>query len=174
MKERGFVQIEDDRVRVASSAEGTFAITFLSSLLWPFIDSYWMTFVFISSLLPTNFIDEAKMQQKVQWFAETMYQERVVSFYESCSLDTINNAILKFKQWGLLVLEERIGREGKQKKMSYHLNDEWVSGEDEEAKLQAMYDELTFFKKKSFVNLPNIRTEIRKGLLADFPFMAKI
>ncbi len=33
----------------------------------------------------------------MQWYAETLYEERIVSFYESASQETIKNALLCFE-----------------------------------------------------------------------------
>ena len=37
------------------------------------------------------------IEYKCQWFAETMYEERLLEFLESCSVDTIKNAFNIFK-----------------------------------------------------------------------------
>lgn len=43
-----------------------------------------------------------------------------------------------------------------------------------EEKLQGITDQISFYRKKSIVKLTSIKTDIRKTMLADFPFMAKI
>ena len=78
-------------------------INFLNSLIWPFIDTYWVTFVFIFSLVPSKFVSEGKMYQKTQWFAESLYEDQIISFFESCSQEIIKNSVSKFYSDGIIV-----------------------------------------------------------------------
>ncbi len=42
------------------------------------------------------------MYGKIQWLAETLYDEGYVQFYESCMLESIKNAIHKYTLMGVL------------------------------------------------------------------------
>jgi len=42
------------------------------------------------------------LYMSVQWFAETLYEERVIPHFESCSLDTIKNSLTKFSQMKII------------------------------------------------------------------------
>ena len=74
-------------------------VSFLSSLIWPLVDTYWVTVVFLFSMKQKQPIAVSKFIIQIQWFAESLYEERVLEHYESCSQDTIKNAvsILKVK-----------------------------------------------------------------------------
>jgi glycerone phosphate O-acyltransferase/fatty acyl-CoA reductase len=43
----------------------------------------------------------------VQWFSETLHEERVIPHFESCSLDTIKNSLTKFKQMKVIKMSGR-------------------------------------------------------------------
>ena len=45
---------------------------------------------------------------------------------------------------------------------------------NDEEKLEQLLEEISFFRKKSFTGVSNLKTDVRKTLLADFPFMAKL
>ena len=71
---------------------------YLCGLLWPFLESYWIASIFLFSLQTRNSpLSLTQFIQQVQWFAESMYEERVIEFYESCSQETIKNAIKFFE-----------------------------------------------------------------------------
>ena len=71
---------------------------YLCGLLWPFLESYWISSVFLFSLKPKDTpLSLNQFLQQVQWFAESMYEERIIEFYESCSQETIKNAINSFQ-----------------------------------------------------------------------------
>lgn len=159
---------EDDNVIIHPHGENH--INFLNSLIWPFVDTYWVTFVFIFSLVPSKFVTEGKMYEKTQWFAESLYEDQVISFYESCSQEIIKNAVAKFYSDGIIVKRklETIS-DGTKDPNVYTLSDDF----NDEDTMQKFYDKISFFRKTTLVKMNNI-TNIRKTLLSDFPFMAKM
>lgn len=66
---------------------------FLCNLIWPLIDSYWLTFVYAFSLLPNYFCEEKFLYDFISSFAEKLHEDKIISFFESCSLETIKNAV---------------------------------------------------------------------------------
>jgi hypothetical protein len=48
-----------------------------------------------------------QLYMQVQWFAETLHDEGVLPHFESCSLDTIKNALTKFSKVGILKFKGR-------------------------------------------------------------------
>ena len=92
---------ENDKIFVHPDGENM--INFLNSLIWPFIDTYWVSFVFIFSLVPSKFVQEGKIIEKIQWFAESLYEDQIISFYESCSQETIKNAVNTYYSDGIIV-----------------------------------------------------------------------
>lgn len=145
-------------------------INFLNSLIWPFVDTYWVTFVYIFSLIPSKFVQEGKMYEKVQWFAESLYEDQIISYYESCSLEIIKNATTKFYNDGIILKQklETIS-DGTKDPFVYTLNDEY----NDEDKMQRFYEKISFYKKTTLAKMSEI-TNIRKTLLSDFPFLAKM
>ena len=66
--------------------------------MWPYVSSYWVSAVYLFSMRNrTNQTAMKRLIQEVQWFAESMFDERIIEFYESCSLDTLKNALNSFK-----------------------------------------------------------------------------
>lgn len=150
--------------------EGENHINYLNSLIWPFIDTYWITFVFIFSLVPSKFVQESKIFEKIQWFAETLYEDQIVSFYESCSQEIIKNAVNTFYTDGIIVKKKlETMSDGIKDPTVYTLEDAY----NDEDRMQQFYDRLSHFRKATLVKMNNV-TNIRKTLLSDFPFMAKM
>ena len=55
---------ENGKIAVAPG-EGEMHMSFLGSLIWPIIDTYWTATVFIMSLLPNKFVQETTIFDKV-------------------------------------------------------------------------------------------------------------
>lgn len=77
-------------------------LSLLSTLIWPFIDSYWVTVTSLFALRPGGAATLDDLLKRVQWLAETMYHEKLLAFYESCSLETLQNAVALLHKWGVL------------------------------------------------------------------------
>ena len=69
-------------------------ITYFCSLLWPFIDSYYVSLGFLYNLIPQQ---KQELIESTQYFAEALYFERVIEHYECTSRETIKNALKLFK-----------------------------------------------------------------------------
>ena len=90
---------------VISVKEGVIRVTdepfcnFLCSLIWPIVESYWLTCVYMFTLKENkkHVVVLSLLPQHIQWFGENLFDERIVEYYESCSLDTIKSSIEKFK-----------------------------------------------------------------------------
>jgi len=97
---------------------------FLCSLLWPFVESYWATSFGLLSLLFTgtesehdkNGVKETVLLQRIQWLAEKLYFDGKIYYYESCSMDTIKNAVSTFLSWKILKRVKKDEEVGKGKK----------------------------------------------------------
>lgn len=150
--------------------DGENHINYLNSLLWPFIDTYWVTFVFIFSLVPSKFVQESKICEKVQWFAESLYEDQIISFYESCSQEIIKNAVGTFHKQGIIIKQklETIS-DGVKDPNIYTLGDKY----NDEDRMQQLFVQLSHYRKTTLVKMTNM-TSIRKTLISEFPFMAKI
>ena len=150
-------------------AKGDQMVTFLSSLLWPLVDTYWVTIVFLFSMRANQGMTHQKLVIQIQWFAESLYEDRMLDHYESCSQDTIKNAIAVFKQWDLIqVLKEKDPHNPKEKV-------EVVKLIAKEERLRGIEDHLKKFQKYLFAKSMTAPIDVaRKSILVDYPFMAKI
>ncbi|KAL7684500.1 putative phospholipid/glycerol acyltransferase, Male sterility, NAD-binding protein [Plasmopara halstedii] len=77
-------------------------LSLLSTLIWPFIDSYWVAVTSLFALRPQCEVSTEDLLKRLQWLAETMYHENLISFYESCSRETLQNALALLESWGVL------------------------------------------------------------------------
>jgi glycerol-3-phosphate O-acyltransferase len=161
-------ELDDGNLVITPSGENH--INYLNSLIWPFIDTYWVTFTFIFSLIPSKFIRETEMFEKIQWFAESLYEDQIISFYESCSQEVIKNAVGIYHSDGIIVKQklETIA-DGVKDPTIYTFGDKY----NDEEKMQKFLDKLSHYRKPTLVKMSNMNN-IRKSLLSDFPFMAKI
>ena len=98
-----------EKLKIIEVSEGKvflrdrFYLSFLCSLIWPFAESYWVTILYIISLKKSNRkMTLYTLYMSVQWFAETLYEERVIPHFESCSLDTIKNSLAKLAQMKII------------------------------------------------------------------------
>ncbi len=48
-----------------------------------------------------------KLIQQIQWFAETLYEEKVMEHYEGCSMETIRNSLNVYKSWNVIKIEKK-------------------------------------------------------------------
>lgn len=122
--------------------------------------------MYIYTLFPEKYISKSKILSKIQWFAESLFEDNIVLHYESCSFDIINKALDYFLSRGIIVIEER-----EDEGPCYCLHSNFR--EDEES-LQHLFDEISFYKKFSLIKFTNLKTDIQKTLLGDFPMMSNI
>ncbi|DAZ95534.1 TPA: hypothetical protein N0F65_005226 [Lagenidium giganteum] len=87
---------------VGAVADGQPTYTLLCTMIWPFIDSYWVAITSLFALRPQVEMTVTDLLKRIQWLAETMYHERIISFYESCSLETLQNAITLLQKWDVI------------------------------------------------------------------------
>ncbi|POM78346.1 Fatty acyl-CoA reductase [Phytophthora palmivora] len=92
------------RVEAADGA----MVSLLSTLMWPFIDSYWVAVTSLFALRPQGEVTTEDLLKRLQWLAETMYHEKLISFYESCSRETLQNALALLERWGVLSGRRRL------------------------------------------------------------------
>ena len=148
--------------------KGDQMVTFLSSLLWPLVDTYWVTVVFLFSMRANKSISLQKLIIQIQWFAESLYEERMLEHYESCSQDTIKNALGVFKTWDVVNILKEVVPPGKEKI-------EVVKLVAKEERLRNIEDHLKKFQKYLFAKSVTTPIDVaRKSILVDYPFMAKI
>jgi hypothetical protein len=82
--------------RIRVDAQGEVAFSFLGSLIWHIIDSYWTTFVFIFSLVPNKFVSESLILQKVsQSISSLRSNGLLIVFMRKESINSMKVAVKK-------------------------------------------------------------------------------
>lgn len=154
-------------------------VLFVSSLIWPMIDSYYATLLFTLSMAigkdgtgASNYVEAAHIVKRVQWLSEALYEEKVLRLYESCNIESIKNAVATFKEMGVLV----------QKSVLLMLSDKY---RNDETLLTNLIEQVNQYRCRT--NIPEALASpfqdngavhnsqsLRRSLMVDFPFMAKL
>jgi glycerol-3-phosphate O-acyltransferase len=100
MTERSILLNNEDIISISENAHGH--ITFLCYMFWPLIDTYWLSSLSLFSLYPSHIIKKRLLIHRIQWIAEKMHSEGNLPFYESCSLEIINNTLDLFNNWKVI------------------------------------------------------------------------
>lgn len=128
-------------------------INFLNSLIWPFIDTYWVSITFIYSLFPSKFISETEIYPKIQSFAESLYEDQTISFYESCSQEVIKNAVGIFVSDGIIVKQKlQTKSSGVVDTIAYTLGDQF----NDEERMKEFLERLSHYRKSTLIKMVNI------------------
>lgn len=75
------------------------------SLVWPVVESYWIACLYLFKLT-SSALALPKLLQQIQWFGQSLLNDRIAAFPEAISSDTIKNAISLFTSLGLLLSEK--------------------------------------------------------------------
>lgn len=168
MMKRKTLATHGDKIKVAS--EGEQLVNFLCGLLWPLIESYWVSAVYLYTLknrekeMPLE-----KFELEIQGFAESMFEERTLEFYEACAVDTIRNALHCFKEnFNLISGQVRFDQVDQDDVEFIKLN------ATEEALKENIFS-IQNFMKTSLASTMDLPISIgRKSILVDFPFMSRL
>jgi hypothetical protein len=160
-KKRGVLEENNEKIKIKRTGE--LAISFLCSLIWPMIDTYWASLTFCSALRLKQALKMEKLIQSIQWFSDSMYEERNMSYYESCSQENIKNAVLAYERLAVL---ERVGND-----RVYQLGEKYAK---DESKVQELLEHIGNFRKASIVKMVSAHDELRRALLSEFPEMPKL
>lgn len=57
------------------------------------VDSYYAVLMFTLSMIKNKNAEYQTLSKRIQWLAENLYEERVISYFESCNQQSIQNAI---------------------------------------------------------------------------------
>jgi len=166
MVQKGTFSLEDQKIKVLKKGEEL--MSYLCHLLWPFIETYWITSVFLFALKNREeYTPYEKFTLEVQGFAESMYEERVLQFYEACSVDTIRNALNVFKERELIGTEMRVDENTK-------VETEFVSLKISEVQLKEIVDNIQKFLKNSVANRMETPVDIARSIWVDHPLVSKL
>lgn len=89
------IQLKDERLTVLPS--GQRIVSFYCSLLRAHIDCHWASAVFALSIARNHAgrFEAASLSKffgTVQWFMESLFEEKLIEDYEACSLECIRSA----------------------------------------------------------------------------------
>ncbi|CAI2369551.1 unnamed protein product [Moneuplotes crassus] len=162
IKEKTISKLENENLVICSTGENH--INFLNSLIWPFIDTYWITFSFFYSLFPSKFISEGEMMPQIQAFASNLYEEGFISFYESLSQEVIKNAVGTFQADRVIVKQKlEMTIDGVKTESVFTMGDEF----NEEERMQEMFKVIQHFRKRTLgetLDIQMVAKMSRKGL----------
>eukprot|EP00668_Euglena_longa_P027893 GGOE01034935.1.p2 GENE.GGOE01034935.1~~GGOE01034935.1.p2 ORF type:complete len:354 (+),score=142.34 GGOE01034935.1:1074-2135(+) len=126
--ERGIFKDEGDgRVSLLwDSEQGKSTIDHLCRILLPFIDSYFLVILGCFQLLPDATTTEKEFIAQMQLLGERMYFCGHLDFYESIGRETLQNAVQRYHQIGVLQYVELFGKRPKERmlRLAPHFQDE--------------------------------------------------
>ena len=154
---KGLLQANGSNYRLVKGKEAH--VNFLCSLVWPLVDTFWTTTTFAFGLKYRSAVAVEKLIHGVQMFAENLYEERVISFYESCAMESIKNCIATLTSLG--IFQKITTGDIKMLRISEDLN-------KDESRLQELLDHVGTFKKASFAKSLSSADELRKSLVTDY------
>ena len=96
MIERGILQ-EDEAGLISVPESGKKRYKFFCKLIWPIIDSYWVSFVYISDLDSASMVFLSDLARNINEFAANLFKQNILTYFESIAIETINNAIALFR-----------------------------------------------------------------------------
>ncbi len=86
--------------------------------------------------------DLATMEQRIQWLGESYHEDGYLHYYESCSLESIINAINQFEIFGVL---KRTSRQKNKKAPvidSFRVTTEFL----DEGRMAELFEKISFYK----------------------------
>ncbi|ETW07168.1 hypothetical protein, variant 2 [Aphanomyces invadans] len=167
LTQRRVLSVDSQTSTVALTDASQPTLSLLCAVLWPFIDSYWVALTSLVAMKGGERISPKALVKRMQWLAETMYHDRIIAFYESCSMETLSNAVTILTTWG--VVEEGVETKGPlQHKMSViRLTDTYRSG----SALEDLAAHLASFRKLPLAGPQSMDVA---ALVAEFPSLSKL
>ena len=156
MKTRGIITEKDGLVKFSRTSG--IATNFLCSFVWPIVDTYWSTLLFVSAICKDQSIQYEKLQLSLQWFVENLVEERTLGFYESCSRVWIKHSLQNLEKMGILQVTVTANRE-------VTLHDKYINSQV----LEEYVEHLSRFRKVPMVKKIGAINELRRALLSEFP-----
>jgi glycerone phosphate O-acyltransferase/fatty acyl-CoA reductase len=110
MQDNSVIEVKgQDKVLISKA--GAKITAFYCSLLKSQIECYWACLVYILTIArntdkryETSSLN--KFYNTIQWFMESLYDEKIIEDYEACSLETIKNAYDRYQESRFVKLSE--------------------------------------------------------------------
>jgi len=161
MKERKLVSERENGVFVLNEKNES-GVLFSASIMWPIIDSFYIVLVYCLSLVKGDGVDMASLSKRIQWLAESMYEDRMILYFESCNQESIKSALSTFQKQGIL----------QQKNQIFTLTPKFRS---EEA-VTGLIEQISEYRNAPRLSMAEgiPYKSLRRTMMSEFPFLAKL
>ena len=130
---------------------------FLTSLLWPFIDGYYVALLSLTCFNEHKAVSRTQLLEKMQWLGKRLYQEDLLYSFDGCSLEVLQNALLQLREWGVVSITDDTVR----------LTRAYL----EDGPLHALSERVGSFTRR----VPGLENpHMRASLVAEFPMLARM
>ena len=145
METRGVVRVGAAAVDVV----GARPFALLLSMVWPFVDGYFVACVGLLALLPSGRIPDDELRSRMMALAESLYHDGVIAHYESCSASVLANALAVFEQWKMIRTDkEPLPALPMQKQTAFRKVVSLVAPFDSRAALMGVVNKIDAMRKK--------------------------
>ena len=98
--------INDNNGTIQFHSNSNESINYLLESFQPFIDSYWLISSVLLCLLGNKMLNERILIERIQWYAEKLFSDHQMIYYESTSKDTIRNSLNVFRHLNIIDINE--------------------------------------------------------------------
>ncbi|KYQ91002.1 hypothetical protein DLAC_07895 [Tieghemostelium lacteum] len=185
MTSRGIIQREQQGDQILYQIKSETHANFLSNLFWPLIEGYKTGLLTLFSIQPEISMKKNLFLQRMGWFSEKMFEEGKLNFFESCSMELLNNSLSLFEQMKIIIKKkpntEVVGKRTTQSKKNEKKPRRSASKQETEieyiqllppyqekdGKLKDLAEKLSHFRKSQ-------HSDLRKSVIEDFPMLSKL
>eukprot|EP01132_Coremiostelium_polycephalum_P000607 gene607-755_t len=187
---RGIISKEIVNEKVVYTIKSEGAVGFFANLFWPLIETYLVSLLTLFSIQPESNIKKSLLLQRIQWFAEKMFDEGKSSYFESCSMEVLSNSLQLFEELKVIhkkkhteVVGKRTTRQTNNKKDKKPTRRERNQEIEEYIQLLPPYQEKDGKLKELAENLSRFRksptskqhlSDLRRTVVEDFPLLSKL
>jgi len=141
-------------LKVTTSGEALYAL--LCSMLWPFIDGYYVAVMSLSALRSGRPIEHSALLNRAQALGDRLYQRNLLSSYEACSLELLKNAMELLQQREVITIQDGYVR--------------LVATFSEDGCLEALSKRISMFQQRT----ENTNIHARALVVAELPMLASL
>ncbi|GAM27335.1 hypothetical protein SAMD00019534_105100 [Acytostelium subglobosum LB1] len=189
MVQRGLISQETTGGVTRYAVKNDGIVSFMASLFWPIIEGYMVGFMALFSIQPQITIKKNVLLQRMAWFAEKMYEEGNLSYYESCSMELLSNALQLFidmqvvqKKKTVEVVGKRTTRQNTKKERKPRRSErnqepeEYIQllpqYQEKDGQLRNLADRLSSYRRV----LPTQQnvSYLQRAVVEDFPILSKL
>eukprot|EP01133_Synstelium_polycarpum_P011532 gene11532-13458_t len=163
-------------------------IGFFANLFCPLIEGYMVGMLTLFSVQPEITIKKQMLLQRMGWFAEKMYEEGSLNYYESCSMELLTNSLQLFDEMKIThkkkhteVIGKRTQRPAKKERKPRRNernpeNEEYIQllqpFQEKDGSLRDLAERLSSFRKT--LPMRHQVSDLRRTVVEDFPILSKL